>query len=194
MSNHYTEPSRLTRLFYRFVYDPLRARQLRRVVDSLELSGSEKVLDFGSGAGSEAVYIAGALGSDGGLTCVDVSPTWLAEAGRRLRHARNVEFVQGDVREVPLPEGAFDVVLANYVLHDVDRSALPATLAALAGSIRPGGRFVAVEPLRSRHVHGLLTIEELTDLMAAAGLRKVSSEEIDAMPGPAVLSVFERAA
>jgi ubiquinone/menaquinone biosynthesis C-methylase UbiE len=194
MDNHYTEPSRLTRLFYRLVYDPLRARHLRRVVDSLKLSGSENVLDFGSGAGSEAVYLAGALGPDGGLTCVDVSPTWLAEARRRLRGARNVEFVQGDVREIPMPEAAFDVVLAHYVLHDVDRSALPATLAALARSIRPGGRFVAVEPLRSRHVHALLTVDELADLMADAGLRKVSSEEIDSMPGPAALSVFRRAA
>jgi ubiquinone/menaquinone biosynthesis C-methylase UbiE len=194
VNNHYTEPSRLTRLFHRLVYDPLRARYLRRVVDSLRLSGSEKVLDFGSGAGSEAVYIVGALNRGGGLTCLDVSTTWLAEARRRLRHAPNVEFVAGDVREAALSEAAFDIVLAHYVLHDVDRSALPATLMALARSIRPGGRFVAVEPLRSRHVHASLSAGELTELMAAAGLTKVSSEEIDSLPGPAALSVFERAA
>jgi len=194
MNHHYTEPSRLTRLFYRLVYDPLRARHLRRIVGSLRLAGSENVLDFGSGAGSEAVYLARALKTGGRLTCADVSPTWLAEARSRLGHARNVEFVQGDVREVPLPPAAYDVVLANYVLHDVDRAALPATLAALARSIRPGGRFVAVEPLRSRHVHALLSADELAGLMAEAGLRRVSSEEIESMPGPASLSVFERAA
>jgi ubiquinone/menaquinone biosynthesis C-methylase UbiE len=192
--NHYTEPSRLTRLLYRLVYDPLRARHLRRVVDSLALSGSERVLDFGSGAGSEAVCIAAALGRDGRLTCVDVSSSWLNEARRRLRRARNVDFIVGDVREVPLPEAAFDVVLAHYVLHDVDRMALPATLAALARSIRPGGRFVAVEPLQSRHIRALLTVDELAGLMAGAGLQMISSEEIDSMPGPAVLSTFRRAA
>jgi ubiquinone/menaquinone biosynthesis C-methylase UbiE len=194
MNDHYTEPSRLTRLFYRLVYDPLRARHLRGIVDSLRLSGSESVLDFGSGAGSEAVYIARALGRGGHLTCADVSPTWLAEARNRLGGARNVDFVLGDVREVALPEATFDVVVANYVLHDVDRSALPATLSALTRSIRPGGRFVAVEPLRSRHVHALLSADELAGLMSDAGLQIVSSEEIESMPGPATLSVFERAA
>jgi ubiquinone/menaquinone biosynthesis C-methylase UbiE len=194
MKNHYTEPSRLTRLFYRLVYDPLRARHLRGIVDSLKLSGSENVLDFGSGAGSEAVYIARALARGGHVTCSDVSPTWLAEARNRLGRARNVDFVLGDVREAALPEATFDVALANYVLHDVDRSALPATLSALARSIRPGGRFVAVEPLRSRHVHALLSADELAALMSDAGLRKVSAEEIDSMPGQATLSVFERAA
>jgi SAM-dependent methyltransferase len=194
MNNHYTEPSRLTRLFYRLVYDPVRARHLRGIVDSLKLSGSEKVLDFGSGAGSEAVYLARALGPGGHLTCADVSPTWLAEARGRLRRARNVDFVLGDLREVALPEATFDVALANYALHDVDRSALPATLSALARSIRPGGRFVAVEPLRSRHVRALLSAEELASLMADAGLQRVSSQEIDSMPGPATLSVFERTA
>jgi SAM-dependent methyltransferase len=102
--------------------------------------------------------------------------------------------VLGDVREVALPEATFDVVVANYVLHDVDRSALPATLSALTRSIRPGGRFVAVEPLRSRHVHALLSADELAGLMSDAGLQIVSSEEIESMPGPATLSVFERAA
>ena len=39
-----------------------------------------------------------------------------------------------------------DLIVAHFVLHDVDRAALPATLVALARSLRPGGRFVVVEP------------------------------------------------
>jgi len=40
----------------------------------------------------------------------------------------------------------YDLFVAHFVLHDVDRAALPATLVALARSLRPGGRFVVVEP------------------------------------------------
>ncbi len=54
MAHNYTAPSRLSRAGYRLVYDPLRAGYLRRLVTSLGLTGTEHVLDFGSGAGSEA--------------------------------------------------------------------------------------------------------------------------------------------
>ena len=192
MSHNYTEPSRLTRLAYRLVYDPLRAGYLRRLVGSLELTGSERVLDFGSGAGSEAVYLARALCRGGRLTCLDVSPTWLAEARRRLRRFENVDFVLGDAAEIELPVAAFDLVLAHYVLHDVDRAVLADTLGSLARALRPGGRLVAVEPLGSRHVHDALSADALRPVMEAAGLVEVSHDEIAAYPGRAVRSVFRR--
>ncbi len=145
MPHNYTAPSRLARAGYRLVYDPLRAGYLRRLVASLELTGTECVLDFGSGAGSEAVYLAWALIA-ATLTCLDVSPAWLAEARQRLRRQANVRFLLGEAPALALPDARFDVILAHFVLHDVDRAALPATLAALSRSLRPGGRFVVVEP------------------------------------------------
>ena len=102
-THHYMEPSRLVRAAYRLLYDPLRAGYLRRLVASLELTGMERVLDFGSGAGSEAVYLAQALQRGGRLTCLDVSPTWLAEARRRLRRFTNVEFLLGEAPTAACP-------------------------------------------------------------------------------------------
>ncbi len=139
MAHNYTAPSRLARAGYRLVYDPLRAGYLRRLVTSLGLTGTEHVLDFGSGAGSEAVYLARALDRGGLLTCLDVSPAWLAEARRRLRHRTNVQFLLGEAPSLALPDAEFDLILAHFVLHDVDRAALPATLAALARSLRADG-------------------------------------------------------
>lgn len=175
MAHHYTEPSSLVRLGYRLVYDPLRAGYLRRVVASLELAGSERVLDFGSGAGSEAIYLARALDRGGRLTCLDVSPTWLAEARRRLSGFGNVDFLLGEAPEVGLPAGGFDVVWAHYVLHDVDRAALPAVLEALARALGPEGRFVAVEPAATRHGP---SVDELRALIRQAGLVEVADRPI----------------
>jgi ubiquinone/menaquinone biosynthesis C-methylase UbiE len=187
MDHHYTKPSRLTLLGYRFVYDPLRRGELRRLVSSLGLAGSERVLVFGSGAGSEADLLAAALHRGGRLTCFDVSPTWLAEARRRLRRYDNVDFLLGEATEHVLPADAYDVIVANFVLHDVDRTALPATLAALAGALHGDGRFVVVEPVGSRHS---LPPGTLPDLMAAAGLEEISNTPVRTLLGAGERSVF----
>jgi ubiquinone/menaquinone biosynthesis C-methylase UbiE len=191
MDHHYTQPSRLTLLGYRFVYDPLRGRELRSLVSSLELTGSERVLDFGSGAGAEAELIARALDRGGRLTCLDVSPGWLAEARRRLRRHGNVDFLLGEATDVGLPAAEFDVILANFVLHDVDRAALPATLDGLGRSLRPGGRFVVVEPVGSRHA---LPAGSLPTLMASAGLGEVSRTSVQTLLGSAERSVYRKSA
>jgi ubiquinone/menaquinone biosynthesis C-methylase UbiE len=189
MSNHYTNPSRLAMAGYRLMYDPLRAGYMRRLVASLQLSGSESVLDFGSGPGSEAIHLARALDRGGRVTCLDVSDPWLQEARRRLCGVDNVEFLLGDAREAGLASGAFDLIVAHYVLHDVDPAALPDTLAALAKSLRHGGRFLVVEPTGSHHG---LTADELISLMDAAGLAEESRELVNPPFGTALEMVFAR--
>jgi ubiquinone/menaquinone biosynthesis C-methylase UbiE len=189
MAHHYTEPSSLLRVGYRLVYDPLRAGYLRRLVGSLELAGSERVLDFGSGAGSEAVYLARALDRGGHLTCLDVSSTWLAEARRRLSGFGNVSFLLGEAPEVGLPAGSFDLVWAHYVLHDVDPAALPAVLEALARSLAAQGRFVAVEPAATRHGP---PVDELRRLIRQAGFVEVADQPIRGFGGAARQLIFQR--
>jgi len=189
MSNHYTDPSGLMRTFYRLIYDPLRAGYLRRLVESLQLDGSERVLDFGSGPGSEAYYLARALDRGGRVTCLDVSAAWLARARGRLRRFDNVEFVLGEAPEVGLPPETFDLALAHYVLHDVDPANLPAAIGAIARALRPGGRFAVVEPVGSHHG---LKAPELRTLMAAHGLTEVDVTPLRPPLGSAYRAVFRR--
>jgi SAM-dependent methyltransferase len=156
-------------------------------VASLRLAGTERVLDFGSGPGSEAIYLARALDRGGRVTCLDVSPTWLGEARRRLRRFDNVDFLVGSASAVGLPAAAFDVVLAHYVLHDVDGAALAGSLAALSQALRPGGRFVAVEPIGAHHG---FSADELNPLMKAAGFIEQSREVIHPPFGLATRAVY----
>jgi SAM-dependent methyltransferase len=182
MAHHYTEPSRLLRFGYRYLYDPLRAGYLRRLIASLELSGKERVLDFGSGAGSEAIYLAQALDRGGRLTCLDVSPTWLAEAQRRLSGFDNVTFLLGEAQSVGLLPDGFDLVWAHYVLHDVDRAVLPGVLEVLAHSLAPQGRFEVVEPATTRHGP---SVDEVAQLIEQVGLIETLNEPIRAFGGQA---------
>jgi ubiquinone/menaquinone biosynthesis C-methylase UbiE len=189
MSDHYTTPSRLAMAGYRFIYDPLRAGYLRGLVASLALTGSENVLDFGSGPGSEAIHLTRALDGGGRVACLDVSSSWLAEARERLRGVDNVDFLLGSATEVGLPAEAYDLVVAHYVLHDVDPDSLPGALAALARSLRRGGRFLVVEPVGSHHG---LSADELVSLMREAGLAEQSRELIQPPFGTALKMIFAR--
>jgi ubiquinone/menaquinone biosynthesis C-methylase UbiE len=189
MGHHYTQPSRLTRLAYRLVYDPLRAGYLRRLVASLELTGTERVLVVGSGAGSEAIHIARALDDGGRLTCLDISPTWLAEARRRLAACPSVEFILGDATEVGLPAEGFDLILAHYVLHDVDTAALPATLDALVRALAREGRLIVVEPVTTRHGP---SADELRDRITRAGLTETERVLVSGIAGSAFRMTYRR--
>ena len=189
MAHNYTQPSRLTRAGYRYLYDPMRRAYLRSFVDWLALDGTERVLDLGSGAGSEAIHLARAL-DRGRVTCLDVSATWLAEARRRLRGFRNVDFVCGEAAGAGLEPAAYHLVVAHYMLHDVDASTRGACVAAVARALRPDGRFVVVEPMGSYHG---LAADELDRLMAGAGLVEQSREVVHPPFGSAVRVVFRRA-
>jgi ubiquinone/menaquinone biosynthesis C-methylase UbiE len=142
----------------------------RAYVERLGLRGDERVLDFGTGSGNPARYLARILQRGGGqLTCVDVSERWMAVARRRLRNFANIDFKLGEIASLGLPDAGYDVVFIHFVLHDIPAGERPAIAAALARTLRPGGRLFVREPLR------FIAQEELAGLMRGAGLAQVSA-------------------
>lgn len=112
---------------------------LARLVAAAELTGRERVLDAGSGAGHTALAVAPHAAQ---VVSVDLAASML-EQGRRLAAARglaNVEFRVGDVEALEFPDASFDVIVSRYSAHH-----WPHPGRALAGFhrlLRPGGRFV----------------------------------------------------
>lgn len=145
------------RLLGRWFYAPY--------VEGLGLRGDERVLDFGTGAGTPARYLAAQLQRAGGhLTCLDVSQRWQAVALRRLRHFNHVDFVLGDVRTAPLTEGSVDLVFIHFVLHEIPAGDRPGTVRRLSELMAGGGRLAIREPLN------FISRDEIRRLMEAAGL------------------------
>jgi SAM-dependent methyltransferase len=137
-------------------------------VQGLGLRGDERVLDFGSGAGTPARYLAARLQRAGGhLTCLDVSQRWQAVARRRLGRFDHVDFVLGDVRTAPLDEGSFDLVFVHFVLHEIPASERTGTVRRLAELMAEGGRLAIREPLN------FISRAEIRRLMADRGLLEV---------------------
>jgi ubiquinone/menaquinone biosynthesis C-methylase UbiE len=92
------------------------------------------VLDVGAGTGSFALRIAAETGA--AVTAVDSGPSMVA-----LARAAGVDASVADARALPLPDAAFDCVVANWMLYHVrDRDR---AIAEVARVLRPGGVFVA---------------------------------------------------
>ncbi|OWK41788.1 class I SAM-dependent methyltransferase [Fimbriiglobus ruber] len=99
------------------------------------------VLDVGCGAGNYTLKLLGHLpGLD--VTLVDLSQPMLDRAAARVTPATTgrVSVIQGDVRDITLPDAGFDVVLASAVLHHLRTDdEWRAVFAKLYRALRPGG-------------------------------------------------------
>lgn len=117
--------------------------------DRLGLRGDERVLDFGSGAGTPARYLAQTLARGGGhLTCVDISHGWIQVAQKRLKKYPNVEFHVGDIGDLHLPSASFDAVFLHFVLHDIQADERPRIVRELVRALAYDGKVLVREPLR----------------------------------------------
>jgi arsenite methyltransferase len=105
-----------------------------------ELREGEVVLDLGSGGGIDVLLSARRVGPSGKAYGLDMTDEMLQLARRNAADAgaTNVEFLQGRIEDIPLPDQHIDVVISNCVINlSVDK---PATLAEMFRVLRPGGR------------------------------------------------------
>jgi len=98
------------------------------------------VLDLGSGGGIDVLLSAQRVGPTGKAYGLDMTDEMLALARENQRKAgvENVEFLKGEIEDIPLPDGSVDVIISNCVINlsaDKDR-----VLAEAFRVLKPGGR------------------------------------------------------
>ena len=104
------------------------------------LSPGERVLDLGSGAGTDSLIAAQMVGEQGHVTGIDMTPEMLSKARAAAAEmgASNVEFVESEAERLPFPDARFDVVISNGVIDLIpDKDAV---FAELYRVLAPGGR------------------------------------------------------
>ena len=100
----------------------------------------ERVLDLGSGAGTDSLVAAQMVGPDGSVTGIDMTPQMLAKARAAADEMGlpNVRFVEAEAERLPFPDESFDVVVSNGVIDLIpDKDAVFAELFRVLAS---GGR------------------------------------------------------
>lgn len=105
------------------------------------LHEGEVVLDLGSGGGIDVLLSAKRVGPTGKVYGLDMTEEMLALArdNQRKSGLTNVEFLKGNIEEIPLPDNHVDVIISNCVINlasDKDR-----VLQEAFRVLKPGGRF-----------------------------------------------------
>jgi len=82
------------------------------------LQPGERVLDLGSGGGIDCFLAAQQVGETGHVTGLDMTPDMLELARQNQANLglKNVEFVQGELEKMPLPDASVDVIISNCVV------------------------------------------------------------------------------
>lgn len=156
-----------------------------------QLNPGETVLDLGSGGGIDVLLSARRVGPTGKAYGLDMTDEMLvlANENKRKAQAENVEFLKGEIENIPLPDCSVDVIISNCVINlsaDKDR-----VLREAYRVLRPGGRF-AVSDVVTRGpiphairksvllwvgcVAGALDESEYREKLAGAGFEQIEIE------------------
>ena len=161
-----------------------------------DLREGETVLDLGSGAGADVLISARRVGPTGKAIGLDMTDEMLdlARANAAEAEVENVEFVKGEIEDIPLPDTSVDVVVSNCVINLAgDKQEV---LREAARVLRPGGRFAVSDVIASPRmdegtrkdmeqwtgcIAGALTRDEFEQALVGAGLEDVEIRETHAV-------------
>jgi arsenite methyltransferase len=156
--------------------------------DYAGIKSGDHVLDLGSGAGNDCFVVRALVGETGRVTGLEFSDDMLTKANENVKKLgyANIDFVKGDIEQMPFAEGQFDVIVSNCVLNLVPDKVK--AFGEMFRVLRPGGHFcvsdVVVEGEMSEKlrvnaemyagcVSGALQYNDYLDVVSQTGFKQV---------------------
>lgn len=153
-----------------------------------KIKEGDTVLDLGSGAGNDCFVARALTGESGKVTGLDMTESMVEKARENTRKLgyTNVNFVTGDIEQMPFPDGQFDVIVSNCVLNLVPDKIKAFT--EIHRVLKSGGHFcvsdVVVEGEMSEKlrinaemyagcVSGAMQYNDYLDVISQTGFKKV---------------------
>lgn len=161
-----------------------------------DLKTGDHILDLGSGAGNDCFVARAIVGETGKVTGLDFTDAMVAKAienNQKLGYT-NVEFVKGDIEDMPLTDNSFDIIVSNCVLNlvpDKDKA-----FAQMMRVLKPGGHFCISDvvikgelPEKLKKdavmyagcVSGAITMNDYMDIINDHGFKNVTTHKLKAI-------------
>jgi ubiquinone/menaquinone biosynthesis C-methylase UbiE len=139
----------------------------KRMLEILEPSAGERILEVGPGTGYYSIPVAEQL-EGGTLTVFDIQQEMLDHVEREAskRAITNIEPALGDAQSLPFDDGSFDAAYLVTVLGEIPDQ--DAALREIARVVRPGGRLVVGELFGDPH---MVTLGKLQERATRHGFR-----------------------
>ena len=126
--------------------------KLEQMAGRLELKHGSMLLDVGTGTGVFIPYLFGSIGKKGRIIALDIAEEMLKKA-RTKDFDGNIDYIQADIGEIPLPDGTFDsVVCYSSFPHFQDK---PGALAEIKRVMKGGGRLAICHTSSRAHINGI---------------------------------------
>jgi ubiquinone/menaquinone biosynthesis C-methylase UbiE len=141
---YYALSRRVYGSWFASIYDAITwpVRRLRsRVARLAEIRVGTRAIDVATGTGAQARAFADAGAS---VVAIDLSPRMLSIARRKHRDL-DIELVEADATDLPVPEASFDVACVSFALHEMPRDVRARVVGEMVRVTRPGGTIVVVD-------------------------------------------------
>jgi SAM-dependent methyltransferase len=153
-----------------------------------DIQAGETVMDLGSGGGIDCFLAANAVGDDGLVIGIDMTPEMVSRARANAREGgySNVDFRLGEIENLPVADSSVDVIMSNCVINlSPDKTSVYREAIRV---LKPGGRLAISDVVTTAElpdeargdlaqyaacVSGAASINELEDILAKAGFEDI---------------------